>query len=85
MDVRVGLLRKAHGVELRQLRNARADGGRVVDPQGRAVLLGELGEGVVGDGFHGWWSLNVLVATVVVSDYARGANPTYDADHDAGF
>src|SRR5690606_15573557 len=41
VDVGAGLLRKADGVEARQLGNARAYGCGVIDPQRRAVLVGQ--------------------------------------------
>ena len=44
VDVGAGLLCKAHGVESLELGNALADGGGVIDPQRRAVLVGQVPE-----------------------------------------
>ena len=53
MDIGIGLLRIAQGVEGLQLSDALADGAGVVNPQGRAVLLGQMAQRGVGKRAHG--------------------------------
>ncbi|MNT36484.1 hypothetical protein D3C72_1725700 [compost metagenome] len=83
VNVRIGLLREAHGVKLRQLGDARADGGRVIHPQWRAVFLGELGEGGVWHWFHGGCLCHVVGWCRITR--ALPANPICEAGHDAVF
>jgi hypothetical protein len=51
VDVGAGLLGKAHGVESLELGNALADGGGVIHPQRRAVLVGQVPELCGREGF----------------------------------
>ena len=53
VDVGVGFLGEADGVEGAQFGDAGADGGGVVDPQRGAVLAGEGLEQGIGEGVHG--------------------------------